>query len=120
LIYLAIGMRGAFSQDAAQRAASAFRKTVEQYPQAIILPTIPGFDEDPRELWEFEDVRNYVQLWARFAGLDDFETAERCFTRGLMKDGTSVGGLAMGFLAACRVFGEEVRAQLSAAPRVEQ
>jgi hypothetical protein len=36
-----------------------------------------GYDDDPREVWEFHDARRYVRWWAKFAGLNNLAEAER-------------------------------------------
>jgi hypothetical protein len=38
---------------------------------------VPGYDDDPRELWEIHEVTRYVRDWARLTGLDDPEHARR-------------------------------------------
>ncbi len=102
LMGFTIGMRGYFSRHEVKRGASAWRKACAQYPQALFHPCLLGYENDPREIWEFEDARRYVRQWARFAGMDDAEIA--------MRYCGEVPG-AMGFLAACGVFGEETRRQ---------
>jgi hypothetical protein len=71
-----------------------------------------GYNEDPREVWEFRDARPYVRWWARYAGMDDLATADRwlglnsAIGRTMPAPWATAG---MGFLAACGVFGEELR-----------
>jgi hypothetical protein len=97
-----IGRRGYFSRHEAKRAAKAWREAVTQYPHACFYPNIAGYDDDPREIWEFEDACHYVRQWANFAGMDNLETALRHCKQI---------PAALGFLAACGVFGEAIRRQ---------
>lgn len=103
MISISIGVRSALNRTEARLAAKLFRKAVVRYPKAIFLISILGYDDDPRELWEFEDVCRYVRKWARFAGVDDVETAAKYFAN--FDTGT------MGFLAGCGVFGEVMQRQ---------
>jgi hypothetical protein len=108
-----IGKRGYFSRHEAKRAAKAWREAVTRYPHASFYPNLAGYDDDPREIWEFEDASHYVRQWAHFAGMDDLETALRYCKQ--IPD-------ALGFLAACGVFGETIRRQSLAGikPTTEQ
>jgi len=45
------------------------------YPKARILIMIGGFDEDPRSLWDIPEVVDYVQRFARAAGLHDWRSS---------------------------------------------
>src|SRR5713101_5410716 len=63
MIAINIGARGRLTTKEAKVCADAWHKAVASYPKGIFCPTILGYDEDPRELWEFEDVREYVRQW---------------------------------------------------------
>jgi hypothetical protein len=69
LINIVIGQRGELTADHAKRAADMWRKATTEHPKAFFCPVIPGYDEDPRELWEFEEVRDYIRQWAKLAGI---------------------------------------------------
>jgi hypothetical protein len=98
VIWMMIGMRDQFSEDAAKGMAKVWREAITQHPHSTFCLTIDGYDDDPKEIWEFEDARLYVQQWTRFAGVDDPETAQRYCTLE-----------TLGFLAACGVFGEPTK-----------
>ena len=38
-----------------------------------------GYNDDPREVWEFHDARRYLRWWARYAGMNDPATADHWF-----------------------------------------
>jgi hypothetical protein len=110
------GKRGDLTEKAAQKAGDAWRKVIARYPNAVYVLAIPGYDDDPRELWEFPDVCEYVCLWARFAGLDDQQAALAAFSAGPFARGVAqeskaaqrLIGTPMGLLAACGVFGKDI------------
>jgi hypothetical protein len=51
------------------------RDVTTRHPKAYFVINLIGFDDDPRELWEFRDVRLYVRWWARLCSLDDIVKA---------------------------------------------
>jgi hypothetical protein len=107
-----IGSRGNLSRAAAKRAATMWRQAISRYPKACFMICLLGYNNDPREIWEFRDARRYVRWWARFAGMDDPATAEHWFgaTSAIGRSiplPLATGGI--GFLAACGVFGEVAR-----------
>jgi hypothetical protein len=81
-IAFAIGLRGELGKAEARNAAKAWREVTNRYPKGVFILNIPGYDDDPRELWEFPDVCRFVRWWARFAGMDDPETADRWIGTG--------------------------------------
>jgi hypothetical protein len=124
LIPITIGARGNLSKAEARTGAAMWREVTKRYPKGYFVICLLGYNADPREVWEFRDARRYVRWWARFAGVDDIETADRFL--GL---GSAIGafdprfaGAGVGFLAACGVFGEEARqvALRSFKPTVQQ
>jgi hypothetical protein len=111
-IPITIGSRGNLSKAEARRAAAMWRQATNRYPRACFMISLLGYNRDPREVWEFRDARRYVRWWARFAGMNDPATADHWFGAGSAVGQTmpapwGTGG--MGFLAACGVFGEELR-----------
>jgi hypothetical protein len=112
-IPITIGSRGNLSKAAARSAATMWRQATSRYPKGCFMLCLLGYNNDPREIWEFHDARRYVGWWARFAGLDDPATADRWFgaSSAIGRSGLpwplATGGV--GFLAACGVFGEELR-----------
>jgi len=107
-IHIVIGLRGDLSKAEARRRAAMWREATNRYPKAGFIISLAGYDEDPREIWEFDDARRYVRWWARFAGMDDLKTADPWLglTSAIGASGNYAG---MGFLAACGVFGEAAR-----------
>ena len=76
LVMFAIGRRGNMTPSTCEKAAAAWRTITAENPKARFMLQVGGFDDDPRDLWEFPEVCAYVQLWARFAGLTDPDKAE--------------------------------------------
>lgn len=66
-----IGMRGELTKQAAAQAARVWRQTRARHPDVPFTVSIAGYDDDPRELWQFPDVCRFVRRFAREAGLDD-------------------------------------------------
>src|SRR5262245_5878357 len=93
----AIGSRDDLSKQEARCSAKLWCETVQRAPKAVFVLHLAGFDDDPREIWEFADAARYVRWWARYAGMGDVDVADR-----LLASGSSLS-----FLAACGVFGEE-------------
>ena len=107
-----IGLRHKLTKDAAKTCAAMWLEATKRYPKAFYVISIVGYDEDPRELWEFEEVRRYIRWFARFAGLNELETADRWLGSGQGRRENPVpeeylGGVAL--FAACGVFGEALR-----------
>src|SRR4051794_4914747 len=55
LIPITIGARGNLSKAEARRGAAMWREATERYPRGMFLLTLLGYDDDPREVWEFGD-----------------------------------------------------------------
>jgi hypothetical protein len=118
LIPVTIGIRSDLSKAAAAHCAAMWQEVTARYPKAFFLLNILGYDTDPRELWEFPEVRRYVRRWARLTGLNDLETANRwigsCEGRvesPLSPERYPIATGGPGFVAACGVFGEAIRQQ---------
>jgi hypothetical protein len=105
-----IGMRGNLTKAAARQSAMIWREVLTRYPGAMLYISVLGYSADPRELWEFPDVCRYVRQWARFAGMDDIDTANRLVgMESPLRAMPYLAASGMGFLAACGVFGEAMR-----------
>jgi hypothetical protein len=96
-----IGSRDALTPDKAQRAAQKWRDVVAKHPRACFVLMIPGYDDDPRELWEFPEVTAYVRHFAEAAGIR--------YVNDVPGSDPEVRGNMAGFLAGCGVFGEDQR-----------
>jgi hypothetical protein len=105
VIFQVIGERGRLSKKEARASAELWRDLVQQNPRALFIISVLGYDDDPRDIWEFPDAVRYVGWWARYAGMDNFETAKRLLEPLPGREHSS----ALGFLAACGVFGEEAK-----------
>jgi hypothetical protein len=114
LIPVVIGDRGEFSKAKAQKHAMLWRQLTERYPKGAFTILINGYNDDPRQVWEFADARRYVRWWARFAGMDDPKAAARWVGLGstyaaCFPDNESDAAGGFNFLMACGVFGEKWR-----------
>lgn len=75
-VWFTIGERGKLTRYYAKTAGKIWKQLMSKFPRggppsAAIALHFLGYDEDPRELWEIEEVRKYVQRFAHFAGIDD-------------------------------------------------
>jgi len=102
MITMVIGRRDKLTETEAQAAGAMWRKARMKSPQSPIAIMILGYDQDPRELWEFPEVCRYVQWWAAAAGMQHPEAVLS------LPDPISARFLG-GFLASCGVYGEEYR-----------
>jgi hypothetical protein len=109
-----IGTRDELTKAAAACYAARWREATARYPKAVFYLQLLGYDTDPRELWEFPEVRRYVRRWARLAGLSELETANfwigNCEGR-LASPLTDPRVGTVGLLTLCGVFGEPLRQQ---------
>jgi hypothetical protein len=92
LISQGLGERGRLTRRTAKRAAKFWKECLRLQPKAHVILHIGGYDDDPRALWEFDEVRTFVQQFARFAGIAD---AMDYFDR--------LDSSGVAFLAACGV-----------------
>jgi hypothetical protein len=69
IISYEIGARNQLTTANAKRSAEIWLTITTRSPHAVFVPSISGYDDDPRELWEFEEVRSYMRQWAKFAGI---------------------------------------------------
>jgi hypothetical protein len=109
-----IGYRDNLSKAEAAHCAKGWREVTARYPKASFYFNILGYDDDPRELWEFAEIRRYVRRWARLAGLNDMKTADfwvGSYEGRLPKPLPPSLNVGLGVLAACGVFGEAIRQQ---------
>jgi hypothetical protein len=105
VIHQVIGERSRLSKKEARASAQLWRELVRQNPRALFTLSLFGYDDDPRDIWEFPEAVRYVGWWARYAGMDNFETAQRLLEPPPGREHSP----ALGFLAACGVFGEEAK-----------
>ena len=59
-----------------EKAAAAWRTITAENSKAKLMLHIGGFDDDPRELWEFPEVCAYAPQWAKLVDLDAPEEAD--------------------------------------------
>lgn len=74
-IFMEIGSKGNFSTLDRKKAATAFRLARVRYPNATVGFMIGGYDDDPREIYDIPEAREYIRLWAIDAGLTDWREA---------------------------------------------
>ena len=74
-----IGDRADLSEPRAITAGKAWRRALQHYPDTSFDFSLSGYDDDPREIWQIPEAVRFVQWWARYAGVDDLETARRVF-----------------------------------------
>jgi hypothetical protein len=91
-----IGARGELTRQAARSAAKAFRKIAAKGPKALVHIMIAGYDDDPREIADIPEAREYVCRWARFAAIDSIAAAQA----------SPLNDDSVGVLAACGCFPE--------------
>jgi hypothetical protein len=72
---LVIGTRDQLTKREADSAGKAFKVLRSRHPRSRIMLFMLGYDQDPRELWEFPEVCRYVRRFARTAGLSDWRVA---------------------------------------------
>jgi hypothetical protein len=105
-----IGARGHLSKQQARHAGKLWRAATQQYPKAYFFLDFPGYGEDKRPPWELAEVRRYIRWWARYAGMDDLDTADRFVgTRSTLAH--AINYFDLRFLLLCGVFGEKLRQQ---------
>jgi hypothetical protein len=112
---ITIGVRGMLTKREARHCAALWREAVRRYPKAYHAIHLLGFDEDPREIWDIPEAARYVRWFARFAGMDDIKAAERYVLASpdaklASLNDHSVAESNVGFLAACGVYGDEMKA----------
>src|SRR6476469_5341981 len=101
MVAMEIGDRNDLSKQAAQTAAKAWRVALRTYPHALFDWARSGYGDAPREIWEIPEAARFVCWWAKYAGMDDYKAACRVFGADPF--------MCVCCLAACGVFGEEVR-----------
>ena len=89
-----VGERGKLNRNAARAAARAWRNFVASHPGTVMSPSMHGYDDDPRGLWEIDDARDYFCRWAKFAGINTFRDAAAI----------PVSEEAIGVMAKCGAF----------------
>lgn len=126
LMPVTVGVRGRLTRRDAKSCAAMWCEVRRRYPRGIPVIQMLGFDEDPREIGDIPEAARYVRWWARFAGMNSIEAAERYVLDAADADikleslnGASPAAYNIGILAACGVFGEEVRQQLNLPPAVK-
>jgi hypothetical protein len=102
LISMEIGARDNLTPAAAAKKGAEWRDLVTRYPEAHFIAMIDGYNDDPRALWDFPEVCEYMQHWAAAAGI------------GSVDDMPSVDPSIVDFFAACGVFGPTTEAQVRA------
>ena len=105
VISIEIAARDNLTPDAAMAKGGQWRELAAQHPNAHFIPSVAGYDDDPRELWDFPGVCEYMQRWAAVAGI------------GAIDDMPSVDPSIIYLFAACGVFGPAIEAEARAEAR---
>jgi hypothetical protein len=106
LISFVYGTRDRLTKAAAKQSAKVWLKTIAQNPRSVFCLSIAGYDDDPRPLHEFEEVRRYVRQWAKFAGITSPDS---------IKVEVDSNIFFIGLLAVCDCTGfEHIKAQILA------
>lgn len=67
-----IGGKGSLTDKTLRKMAPAVRKILAHSPGAEVMLSIDGYDDDPRELYEIPETRDYLRRYARASGLHDW------------------------------------------------
>ena len=95
------------SVECALEAAATWKRIRAQSPDSSVFVALLGYDQDPRELFEFPEVCRGFRRWARAAGIhSDVNKAQ-----AEIGDPMQFPAL-MGLLAGVGYFGEGVRQQV--------
>jgi hypothetical protein len=112
VVHFVMGERGELTPSTCREHALAWKRLRAANPKAIFLLMVMGYDDDPRELWEFPEVREYVQSWAGLVGLDDYDAAVAVFSARPIAQGYAPEAVhevivnTVGLLNSCGVFGD--------------
>lgn len=76
IVALVIGDREeGLTKDAAKLTADYWLALKAKMPEAVLMVTVHGFDDDPRELWEITSAQQYIRRWAHLAGFNRYSRA---------------------------------------------
>jgi hypothetical protein len=96
-IFLCVGERGHLTEERAAAAAEQWRSVLARNIECLWLH-VAGYDDDPRELFEIDEVCAYLKLFVQHADLTVAQAVK------LIPDSQGCA-----FLAACGAFGEHYR-----------
>ena len=74
-IFMEIGTKEKLDPQSRAVAVTAFKLARFAYPKAKLYIAVGGYGDDPRELYDIPEVREYIRLWAIDAGLSDWRDA---------------------------------------------
>ena len=72
VVVLEIGDPGRLSRRYAAEMARLIHHAAHQCPDATLVVTLGGFDDDPRSLWDIREARKFLKAWAAEAGIRDW------------------------------------------------
>jgi hypothetical protein len=64
MLAIIIGERGSLTRSTAQQRARLLAIVIQRQPDEIIDLAVAGYDDDPRELWEIAESRDYLIAFA--------------------------------------------------------
>ena len=113
IISIHIGERGSLTKHDARVAAKAWREATRRCPKGLFFIALLGYDRDPRGIWEIPEAARYVRRWAKYAGMNVYDEADRWLGPGsaIGQSGMPNATAGLSFLAACGVFGDEIKRQ---------
>lgn len=74
-IFLEIGVKGMLTPASRRESVVAFKLARARHPNAKIAFALGGYDDDPREIYDIPECRDYIRQWAHEAGLSDWRVA---------------------------------------------
>jgi hypothetical protein len=72
MVVIEFGGAGHLDDRTLQEMCSAPAMVHAQYPDAPIVLSLSGFDDDPRSLWDIPEAAAYIRAYARAAKLTDW------------------------------------------------
>lgn len=97
IVMLVIGGRGELEERHVRNAADKYRDLRALNPDAVVGLSLSGYDDDPREIYEIPEARDYVKRFAALAGIRTPDDVPKQSGRETYM---------MALLAACGVFGD--------------
>lgn len=96
-IVIQAGEPGRLDTYHAYKTIAATRLAMKRYPDAQVEWWVPGYDDDPRELWDVPEVARHIRLCAEGMGFTDAYDLPLSRLTGNM----------LALLVKCGTFGED-------------
>jgi hypothetical protein len=92
------------TESMAKAAAGAFLKIKKRAGAGMVILSLSGWNDDPREIWDIPEAAEYVRLWGRLVGFNE-SMSPIMLARALIPLNCN----AVTLLAACGCFGDAGR-----------